>query len=177
MTERVSTERPTMAFDFARIGTTQRLAAMALACVAAVAAALVAQHGFDMQPCPWCILQRVIFLAIALVCGAAALWPARGARIGLGGLAALLALAGAAAALYQHFVAAKNVSCNLTLADKVINALGLEALAPALFQVTASCADAAVSVLGVPFEYWSLALFGVLALVAVSTLGRLRNAA
>ena len=113
----------------------QRLLAMALACMAAVAAALVAQHGFDMQPCPWCILQRVIFLAIAVACLAAAAWPSRRARQVLSSVALLLALCGAAAALYQHQVAAKNASCNLTMADKIITALGLEPLLSAVFQV------------------------------------------
>ena len=166
-----------MAFDLQRFTAAQRLVAMALACVAAVAAALVAQHGFDMQPCPWCILQRVIFLAVALVCFVAAAWALRGARLALTGLALVLAGCGAASAVFQHVVAAKSSSCSLTLADKIITALGLESLVPALFQVTATCADAAVSVLGVPFEYWSLALFALLGLAAVSTLGRLRNAA
>jgi disulfide bond formation protein DsbB len=166
-----------MAFDLSRISATQRFAAMAVLCLAAVAAALVAQHRFDMQPCPWCILQRVIFLALALVCIVAAAWSSRGARLALGGVALVLALCGMASAIYQHVVAAKQFSCNLTLADKIITALGLESLAPALFQVTASCADAAVSILGVPFEYWSLGLFAFLCLLAASTLGRLRRPA
>ena len=148
---------------------------IAVAGVAAVAVALVAQHGFNMQPCPWCILQRVIFLAIAALCLVGAAWPSRGARAVLSGAALLLALCGVAAAYYQHAVAAKSSSCNLTLADKIITALGLESLAPALFQVTANCADAAVNVLGVPFAHWSLALFALLGMVAASTLGRLRN--
>ena len=38
------------------------LVAMAAVCFAAVAAALVSQYAFDMQPCPWCILQRLIFV-------------------------------------------------------------------------------------------------------------------
>ena len=136
---------------------------MAALCVAAVGAALVAQYGYDMQPCPWCILQRVIFLAIALVCVIAAVVSSRPARMMFSGLGLLLALLGGAAAVWQHVVAAKSSSCNLTLADTVINALGLEGLVPALFRVTATCADAAVSVFGVPFEYWSLALFAILA--------------
>ena len=41
------------------------LALAAAAALAAVAAALVTQHVFDMQPCPWCVLQRVIFLAMS----------------------------------------------------------------------------------------------------------------
>jgi disulfide bond formation protein DsbB len=146
------------------------LAGMALACVAAVGAALVAQHVFDMQPCPWCILQRVIFVVIALVCGLGALIASRMARATSAGLALLLALLGAAAALWQHYAAAKSASCNLTLADRIVGALGLESLAPDLFQVRASCADAAVSIAGVPFEFWSLALYVLLALGAVVVL-------
>jgi protein dithiol:quinone oxidoreductase len=135
---------------------------IAALCVVAVAAALLAQYGFDMQPCPWCILQRLIYLALALVCIVAALVDARGPRRALGGLAFVLAGCGVAAAIWQHVVAAKQFSCNLTLADNVITALRLESLLPALFQVTATCADAAVSVFGVPFEYWSLLLFALL---------------
>jgi disulfide bond formation protein DsbB len=130
--------------------------------IVAVGAALVAQYAFDMQPCPWCILQRVIYLALALVCIVAALPDARGARRALGALAFVLAGCGVAAAIWQHVVAAKQFSCSLTLADNIITALRLESLVPALFQVTATCADAAVSVLGVPFEYWSLLLFALL---------------
>ena len=43
---------------------------------------------------------------------------------------------------------------------------GLDSILPWLFQVYASCADAAVSMLGVPYAYWSLALFGALGLAA-----------
>lgn len=138
------------------------LLAIAVVCLAAVGAALVAQHVFDMQPCPWCILQRLIYLVIAAVCVIGALIPARGARVGAALLALVLAGLGAASAVFQHQVAAKLASCDLTLADKVLSALGVESAVPWLFQVTASCADAAVDLLGVPFEYWSLALFVLL---------------
>lgn len=134
--------------------------------VTAMAAALVSQHVFDMPPCPWCVLQRAIYLTIAAVCliGAALAVPL--ARRAAGALALLLALSGAASALYQHLVAARSASCNLTFADKVMSALGLDSILPWLFQVYASCADAAVSMLGVPYAYWSLALFAALGLGA-----------
>jgi protein dithiol:quinone oxidoreductase len=74
----------------------------------------------------------------------------------------VLAGCGVAASIWQHVVAAKQFSCNLTLADNIITALRLESLLPALFQVTATCADAEVSMFGVPFEYWSLVLFVLL---------------
>ena len=38
------------------LNTTRLLLAMAAVSVAAVGIALVSQHVFDMQPCPWCIL-------------------------------------------------------------------------------------------------------------------------
>ena len=72
-----------------------------------MAAALVTQHVFDMQPCPWCVLQRLIFVGIALV---ALLGPGLAPRASVQMRSALLMLAlglcGVAAALWQHFVAA-----------------------------------------------------------------------
>lgn len=146
------------------------LLGMAIACIVAVAAALYAQQVHDMRPCPWCILQRVIYLLIALVClGAAAL---RALHKPLVATALVLACLGAASAVYQHVVAAKQFSCDLTLADRILTALRLESLLPPLFQVTASCAEAAATILGIPFEYWSLALFALLALAALRLLAR-----
>lgn len=152
---------------------TQRgaLLALALFCFALVGAALVSQHVFDMQPCPWCILQRIIFLVIALLLLAGALLPGRAAFV-VGAVA--FALAGIVTALYQHFVAAKSSSCNLTLADKIISGLGLDKALPPVFEVKASCADAAVDMLHVPYEFWSLGFFFVVAVAAVWAL-RLRN--
>lgn len=88
----------------------------------------------------------------------------------------LLATAGAAAALWQHFVAKSSSSCNLTLADRIVSGLQLDALAPEVFAPRASCADAAVDLLGLPYEFWSLALFAMLGAVAVWTLVRLFKA-
>ena len=148
-------------------GSTRLLLAMAVMCVGAVAAALVSQHVFDMQPCPWCILQRVIYLAIAALCLIGAVWSSGVARRGIGVLSLLLALSGAASALYQDLVAAKSASCNLTFADKVISALGLDGAFPPLLQVTANCSDAAVTMLGVQYAYWSLALYLVIAVASI----------
>lgn len=146
---------------------TTLLGALAFTCLAAVGAALVSQHYFDMQPCPWCVMQRLLFVAVAAVCVLGLLW--RG-RLGTQAVAAsllLLAAAGAGAALWQHFVAASTDSCKLTLAERIMTASGLDGLFPEVFQARASCADAAVSLLGVPYEFYSLALFAVVAVVAL----------
>jgi len=141
------------------------LAGIAVLCVGAVAAALVSQHVFNMQPCPWCVLQRLIFLAIAAACVIGLLWRSTlGRRVGAS-LGTLLALCGIAAALWQHFKAAASASCNLTFADMVVSQwLGLDSLLPDVFSPRASCADAEVSLLGVPYDFWSLALFAISAI-------------
>ncbi|HEY0819943.1 MAG TPA: disulfide bond formation protein B [Rhizobacter sp.] len=137
------------------------LAGMAVLSIAGVGAALVSQHVYAMEPCPWCILQRVIFLAIALVC----LVGFVSTRIA-GVLALVLALCGIGAALWQHFKAASSTSCALTVADQIVIAMKLDSLWPDVFLARASCADAAVKLLGVPYEFWSLALFVLLAAAA-----------
>jgi disulfide bond formation protein DsbB len=145
------------------------LLGVAVMSVAAVAMALFGQHVQGMQPCPWCILQRLIYLTMAsvalLTLALRARWAA--AQTGGGVLIGLLAVCGVAAALYQNLVAAHLPSCDMTLADRIVSGLGVDALAPELFEVRASCAEAAVKLLGVPYELWSCALFVAIAAVAV----------
>lgn len=152
------------------------LGLIAGASLAAIGAALVSQHLFDMQPCPWCVLQRAVFAAIALAAAAGALLPMRWAQAGALLAADLLATSGMAAALWQHFVAKSSASCNLTLADRIVSGLQLDALAPEVFAPRASCADAAVDLLGVPYEFWSLGLFAALGVAAAWALVRLLQA-
>lgn len=147
------------------------LLAIAVLCLAGVAAALAGQYLHDMRPCPWCILQRALFVAIAASCLVGAVLP-RGGQKAMAGATVLFAAAGAAAALWQHFVAARSTSCARTFADRVISTLQLESLSPKVFGITGSCADGAVDLLGAPFEFWSLGLFAVVAGLAVSALRR-----
>ena len=149
---------------------------MAAACAVALGLALLAQHVWDMRPCPWCVLQRAIFVVIGVLCAVAAVVRAPVVRVPLAALSMLLALSGIAAAVWQHNVAAQTLSCNLTFADRVVSALQLDTLMPSVFSATASCAEASVSVLGVPFAYWSLALFVLLAVAAAAVVGRARRA-
>ena len=147
------------------------IAAMAFA---AIAAALVSQHVFDMQPCPWCVLQRLIFATIALAALVGLAW-----RSVLGQRSTVFALlllsgAGIAAVLWQHFVAASSTSCNLTLADRIMNGSGLPSLLPEVFEARATCADAVANLLGVPYEFWGLALFVAVGAAAVGLLLRAR---
>lgn len=148
------------------------LAGIAALCLGAVAVALVSQHRFDMQPCPWCVLQRLIYLLIAAVALIGLLSRARGWRIAIGVLLLALCASGMAAALWQHFVAASQASCDFTLAERIIGWTGLDERLPDVFVAWASCKDAAVKLLGLPYELWSLALFALIAGAAVAALRR-----
>ena len=150
------------------------LAAIAVLSLAAVAAALWTQHVWDMQPCPWCVLQRLIFVSIALAALPGLLLRSR-MGCGISAIVVIaLSLAGVAAALWQHFVAAVSASCNQTLADQIVSGLGLDGMLPEVFQARANCADAAVKLAGVPYEFWSLTLFVLMATLALFTLIRSR---
>ena len=149
------------------------LLGVAAVCGLSVGLALLAQHRLDMQTCSWCILQRLLFVLITVVALLGALVPAAVQRLSAVTAAVLIDIAaglGATAALYQHLVASKSASCVQTLADKVIGGLGLDRALPDVFEVRATCADGAVSVLGVPFELWSLLLFVLAGLTAGVTL-------
>ncbi len=145
--------------------------AAAFVSVGAVASALYTQHRLGMEPCPWCVLQRLIFLAIAVASVPALLAYKRFGGLLSGLLIAVLALCGAAAALWQHFVAAGSQSCAMTLADRVVRGLMLDELAPDVFSATAPCSQAA-TLLGVPYEFYSLVLFLGLAAVGVWVMRR-----
>lgn len=153
------------------------LAACALFCALALVLGQVAQHVFDMQPCAWCVLQRLIFLVAGVACATGA-WALRSrpGRLGAALVADLAVSAGLVAALYQHFVASRTDSCALTFADRLVMALSLHELAPSMFLATASCAEANIPLFGVPFALWSAAAFLLLSIaVALALVDLLRR--
>ncbi|HEY9105379.1 MAG TPA: disulfide bond formation protein B [Roseateles sp.] len=137
------------------------LAGMAVASFAAVGAALVAQHQFGVKPCPWCVLQRAIFLLIGALSLLGWLVQAkRFARQTVLVVVLVLCAAGLTAAIFQHEVASQTATCAMGLADNIVTALNLEELWPSVFMITANCADAAKErLLGLPYEVWSGLLF------------------
>jgi len=148
---------------------------IAALCLAAVGVALVSQYHYDMPPCAWCVLQRLIYLVIAALALAGALAPERARRVVLL-TCLLLAAAGIVAAAYQHSVAAQSLSCAMTFADRFMTATGLDAALPWLFGIYATCMDAAVTVLGVEYALWSLTLFAAIGAVALAGLVARRTA-
>ena len=132
--------------------------------LAAVGVALVLQPAFDMRPCAWCVFQRLLYLLVAAFALAGLAFGGRaGVRRSFAALAALAAAAGVWAALHQQLVAAQTQSCAFTFADRVLMQLRLDETLPWLFFADASCSEANVPLLGVPFALWSVAAFVLLA--------------
>lgn len=118
-----------------------------------------------MQPCPWCILQRIVYIVMGFVALTFALFQSAAPKapkyfiVGSCLLAGLCAL-GLGLVGYQHFIASAQSSCIFSKAEKLVIWSQLDQVLPSVFQVTASCADAALAkLLGVPYELASGALF------------------
>lgn len=144
---------------------------IALFCFAGIGLALLSQHVFDLPPCAWCVLQRLIYLAIGVVALIGACAGGIAARLAAA-LSAVLAVCGGLAAWYQFDVAAKLMSCDMTFADRFMTGSGLNAAVPWLLGIYASCMDSSVAILGVDYAIWSLLLFGLLFLLAAARLFR-----
>jgi len=153
-------------------GPRRALILIALLCLAGVGAALLSQHVFDMPPCAWCVMQRLIYLLIAAFALIGAALPSRGGHLAALSTCLLLSLAGVVSAWYQHTVAAQMFSCDRTFADRFMTGSGLESAMPFLFGIYATCMDAAVKVLGIEYAIWSLMLFALLVLISLIALTR-----
>ena len=152
-----------------RIRIPQVLVVIGLLALGAVGLAALAQYAFDMQPCPWCVLQRFIYIVVGVLALLGALLSNTPRRIAIA-LALLATLSGIASALWQQLHAINENSCDLSLAERITSGLHLDRMLPQLFIAYASCADAAVSVLGIPFAVWSCLMYVVLALLLAWTL-------
>ncbi len=151
-----------------RVRIPQVLTFVALLAIGALATALTAQYMFDMQPCPWCILQRLIIIVVAVLALLGAFAGGRARQL-LVGLAFVGALSGVASALWQHLVAAHEDSCVMSLADRITTGLHLDRLMPKLFIAFGGC-DEVKPLLGMPFALWSCAMFVILAVLLAWTL-------
>ena len=133
-------------------------------CFLALAVALVSQHMFGMRPCAWCVLQRLMLIAVGVGC----LFAGIAAKLNINVIAklltllsALLAASGIWAAWHQYSVASLSFSCDQTLADRILTQSGLESQFPSLFGIYATCMDARVELLGVEYALWGMGLFAV----------------
>lgn len=142
-----------------------------LVCAALLAYALYLQHYEYQNPCPLCILQRVAFIALAVVFLIAALHsPARLGRWIYSVLLALIAMLGAGVATrhvwLQHLPKDKVPECGPGL-EYMLNRFPLSQALEKIFRGSGECAEVSWRFLTLSIAEWSLLCLLVLGIYAI----------
>ncbi|MES2742281.1 MAG: disulfide bond formation protein B [Pseudomonadota bacterium] len=150
--------------------TRNMLFAVAFACLAALAAALYLQHFKDMLPCPLCVIQRYIFLGIALACllGLAFGKARVGAAVALAGVLGGIGTAGKQLYVLAH----PGLSCGIDPIETSLNKIVTAQYLPFLFKADGLCEDATMPFFGLSIPQWSMACFVLLGAALVWALAR-----
>lgn len=131
-------------------------------------AGLVIGELMRINPCPLCIFQRVLYLAVAMVALGGVLAPA--ARRLWGGLLGLVAAGGLATALYQSWMQIYPdtvTQCGFgepTLIERLVDYMGT--LWPFMFMATGFCTSKE-NIFGLSMANWSALCFLALLLAGV----------
>ncbi|MNR71620.1 disulfide bond formation protein B [compost metagenome] len=143
------------------------LACALVASSAGLAIALVLQYGFDMLPCPLCVLQRMALCAVALVSIIGLVLPGSRRAAAAGALGGSLVGAGVAVwHLITVYVPSEEATCGPGLGTWVDH-LWVTDLAPWLFAPMGDCIKDAASIFGFPLPAAALCFFlGLSALLA-----------
>jgi protein dithiol:quinone oxidoreductase len=150
-------------------------AATGLAAVALVGGGLVLAHTMNLAACPLCILQRMLYLLLALE--AVAAWLLAGSALALPRRAAAFvmaatALAGVGIAGYQTWLQrfAKGASCTADQPwwEHFVNWAGSQW--PLMFEASGLCSEAGWKFLGLSIAEWSLAAFTAMTIAMLAVM-------
>jgi protein dithiol:quinone oxidoreductase len=138
--------------------------------IALVGAALYLQHAKDMLPCPLCVIQRYLFLGVAIF----SLIGAFANKIkAFGALAMLCALGGlGTVAKHLYVLAHPGFSCGIDPMETMLNKIPTATALPWLFRADGLCEAAQDTVLGLNVPQWSAVWFVILAASLVWVLAR-----
>jgi disulfide bond formation protein DsbB len=138
--------------------------------IALVGAALYLQHAKDMLPCPLCVIQRYLFLGIAIF----SLIGAFANKIkALATLALLCALGGlGAVGKHLYVLAHPGFSCGIDPMETMLNKVPTATVLPWLFRADGLCEAAQDTVLGLNVPQWSAVWFVLLTAGLVWVLAR-----
>jgi len=147
------------------------LIATALVCFGLIGVAMYLQHVLFLLPCPLCVIQRYLFIAIGVACLIGAFSkPKIGAGIGL------LAALGGLAAVSKHLwvLAHPGLSCGIDPMETFLNKIPTATSIPWLFYADGICENATEGFLGLSIPQWSLIWFVILGVLMAWTLLRKR---
>ena len=138
----------------------QVLFAISSICFALIGFALYLQHILEMRPCPLCVIQRYMFLAI----GVATLVAAISGKVREGAILALLAAFGGLYTVGKHLyvIANPGFSCGIDPMETMLNKIPTAEYLPWLFRADGLCEGATDKVLGLAIPQWSAVWFVIL---------------
>jgi len=143
------------------------LLVVGISALALIGFALYLQHVKNMAPCPLCVIQRYIFLGLALACFVFAASPRGAVRFGTS-LSALLALSGIGVAGWHLWVRAHpSVSCGIDPLETSLNKIPSAELLPSVFKADGLCTADYAPILGLQVPDWSFIWFSIFTLVLV----------
>jgi len=150
-----------------------------LVCLGLLGFALYLQHQKNLDPCPWCIAQRLLYIAVALVSLVAALHrPGRIGTILYAVFGGLFAAAGAAAAGYQIHIQndpARALECMGSWLERWLDVSRVGKMIPPLLQYDGSCIAKPWAFLGLSIPGWSMVWFIVLLVTFVVMMVKARR--
>lgn len=148
------------------------LLAIAFISLALVGVALYLQHVRDMLPCPLCVIQRYLFIGIAIfsLIGAFTKRPTIGTSLallcGIGGLGVV--------GKHLYVLANPGFSCGIDPVETILNKIPTATALPWLFKADGFCEAATDKVIGLSVPQWSAIWFVVLMLALAWVLLRRR---
>lgn len=150
--------------------------AVFLICLGLMGFGLYLQHVKHLEPCPLCILQRIVFIAIGATALAGGVHnPARYGWAVYGSLLTVLSLLGGAVAAWQvrlqHLPPNLVPECGPGL-DYMLDAMPLTKVLPMIFKGSGECAEVTWTFFGFSIAQWALAWFVLFALAGAAAISR-----
>ena len=143
------------------------LIAVGVIALGLVGFALYLQHVEGQMPCPLCVIQRYVFILLALVCFLFAALPRGATKFGAI-LGTLTALGGAGVAGWHVWVKANpTVSCGIDPLETALNRYPTAELMPYVFKADGLCSAEYPSILGLSNPQWSMVWFMAFALILI----------
>lgn len=149
---------------------------LGVVCLALVGGALYLQYAKHEDPCPLCIIQRYLFLLIALFAfvGAGRMsWRGIAVFETLIAIAAVAGIAGAARHVYVQLN--PGFSCGFDPLQPVIDSLPPAQWLPSVFKVAGLCETVYPPILGILLPGWALIAFVAIFVPVVVSLWRRRG--
>jgi disulfide bond formation protein DsbB len=135
-------------------------------CVGLLAFAFYLQHGLHLDPCPWCVVQRLVYIAVGLIALVGVLHrPGPTGATAYACLGVVASLAGVAAAGYNVYLQsdpARAAKCVGSPVERILDSLAIGDLVPSYLQYDGPCTLKPWSFLGLSIPEWSFIWFAIL---------------